>query len=507
MEYSKWIMLLFLSILLSIGEIVKLSSSFSPTFNYHTFRSRHHSSSSSSNQQCRRTCGGCHPSAFPTTTSSSSSNTISRSGTIVTTSSSSTNSGSTSRYVSQESTTISSEHAPNNSNLSFNNDNEKNRGSILIPGKHKWLGGAVDSEGRIYGIPSNAKDIICLVPSSLSSLSSSCSSKEENKKEEEMTHADNRTSRMDEGDDLNLDLDSIGNYTVHMIPLPSRIADGPFKWLRGIICGDYLYGIPAWSQQGVLRVDIASYWKDHQVAANSVVYTERRRQEDDTYVTTIPLPEGALESIHSSSSSSNSSSSSSPSRWLWHGAALNQNKTAIYAIPSNARHVLKINLQTQTTCLLSIPTTTTSLEQTNKWYGGILGDDNAIYGVPYAASGVLRIDANHDTVKVIGDELFGIKKYNWHGGVKSGKNGKIYCFPAHHSHVLCIDTRWNSVINHPQDDATPPPEEEDRLLELLPIHRADYDKDEVTKYKWLGGSIGADGNVYGMPSDASSILR
>ena len=44
-------------------------------------------------------------------------------------------------------------------------------------------------------------------------------------------------------------------------------------------------------------------------------------------------------------------------------------------------------------------------------------------------------------------------------------------------------------------------------LELLPIHRAPYDTDEVTRYKWLGGSMGLDGNVYGMPSDASSVLR
>jgi hypothetical protein len=162
-------------------------------------------------------------------------------------------------------------------------------------------------------------------------------------------------------------------------------------------------------------------------------------------------------------------------------------------------------LQTQTASLLSIPTTVTSLEQTNKWYGGILGDDNAIYGVPYAASGVLRIDANHDTVEVIGEDLFGTMKYNWHGGVKSSKNGKIYCFPAHHSHVLCIDTRWTMSPRQHDDNGSCKSGEE--RLELLPIHRAHYDKDEVTKYKWLGGSIGADGNVYGMPSDASSILR
>ena len=43
-------------------------------------------------------------------------------------------------------------------------------------------------------------------------------------------------------------------------------------------------------------------------------------------------------------------------------------------------------------------------------------------------------------------------------------------------------------------------EEGSKRLSLLPIKKPSYDKDEVTRYKWLGGSIGADGNIYGMPS-------
>jgi hypothetical protein len=137
------------------------------------------------------------------------------------------------------------------------------------------------------------------------------------------------------------------------------------------------------------------------------------------------------------------------------------------------------------------------LSQTNKWYGGILGDDNAIYGVPYAASGILRIDADTDTVELIGEEIFGVREYNWHGGIKHPKNGKIYCFPAHNSHVLTIDTAFSKSN----------PGSSEKQWSLLDIQRASYDKDQVTRYKWLGGSLGADGNIYGMPSDASSILR
>ena len=78
---------------------------------------------------------------------------------------------------------------------------------------------------------------------------------------------------------------------------------------------------------------------------------------------------------------------------------------------------------------------------------------------------------------------YGLNEYNWHGGVKSDRNGCIYCFPAHHSHVLKIDTN--------------PMEDDKSRLSLIPINRPPYDEDKVTRYKWLGGSIGADGNVYG----------
>jgi len=86
-----------------------------------------------------------------------------------------------------------------------------------------------------------------------------------------------------------------------------------------------------------------------------------------------------------------------------------------------------------------------------------------------------------------------LKEYNWHGGILAPSRGMIYAFPAHHSHVLKIDT---NIITHNKS-----------RISLIPINRASYDSDDDTRYKWLGGSIGEDGNIYGMPSDASSILK
>lgn len=67
--------------------------------------------------------------------------------------------------------------------------------------------------------------------------------------------------------------------------------------------------------------------------------------------------------------------------------------------------------------------------------------------------------------------------------------------PAHPSHaetVLVIDTMKDVG--------------EDVISELS-IHRAVYDTDDRKNYKWLGGSIGADGNIYCPACDASAILK
>jgi hypothetical protein len=312
----------------------------------------------------------------------------------------------------------------------------------IIKGKNKWLGGAVDpNDGSIYGVPSNANEIICLRPSS-------------------------KTKQTP--------------YEIHTIPLPRHVKKGKFKWLRGIICNNCLYGIPAWNKDGVLKLDLGKLWKSHDDndidgISSSLEPTDGNSR--DNCVSIIPLPEEFYREKEIM-----------PNTWLWHGAALNKNQTAIYCIPSNARQVLKVDLLESKCSFLDIPETLTStpLAQTNKWYGGITGNDNAIYGIPYSASNVLRIDANTDRVSLLGN--FGLKEYNWHGGIKSDINGCIYCFPAHHSHVLKIDT---TTETNGED------EEDVNRLSMVSIKRASYDNDKVTRYKWLGGSLGADGNIYG----------
>ena len=86
-------------------------------------------------------------------------------------------------------------------------------------------------DGCIYGIPSHATETICLSPPHLPS-----------------PH---------ENSDIPDEDGVAGEYQVRTIPLPlesvlplCQANGGRFKWLRGVVCDGYLYGIPAWSTAG-----------------------------------------------------------------------------------------------------------------------------------------------------------------------------------------------------------------------------------------------------------------
>lgn len=115
-------------------------------------------------------------------------------------------------------------------------------------------------------------------------------------------------------------------------------------------------------------------------------------------------------------------------------------------------------------------------------------NDPSTHKCPTAAPGVLRIDSTNDTAKVIGPN-YGIGNFFWHGGIK--RHGKIYAHPSHADTVLVIDTR----------------EESKGGISELEIHRTETEKCERTKFKWLGGSVGADGNIYCPACDVTAVLK
>jgi hypothetical protein len=256
---------------------------------------------------------------------------------------------------------------------------------------------------------------------------------------------------------------STNDYKMKTIPLPESVAECNYKWLRGIVAHGYLWAIPAWAN-AVLCVDIDAFWGRRPTTEVGIVQ-----------LLTLPSEHEAMQ-------------------WQWHGAGINHEKTAIFCIPSNARHVLKVDLMTKTTSLIPVAGYDASkypnfsIDTTNKWYGGITGKDNCVYGVPYRTCAVLKIDCTAETATLVGPD-YGTTKYNWHGGVQV--NGKIYAHPSHADTVLVIDTNPGAST----------------VCFELPIERARYDTDPRKNYKWLGGSIGLDGNIYCPACDTSSVLK
>ena len=278
----------------------------------------------------------------------------------------------------------------------------------------------------------------------------------------------------------------------------------------------YLYAIPAWAS-AILCVDLDAYWgrrprtKGPQRPPNQPAGPSNSSSSNDTNVVTlIPLPDGYP----------------TDQQWQWHGAGLNQDKTAIYCIPSNAESVLKVDLTTHRSSLIPIDVNAERYPNyrptlSNKWYGGILGWDNCVYGVPYRSCAVLCIDCTTDTATLIGPD-FGVAGYNWHGGILV--QGKIYAHPSHAERtVLVIDTTTRTPPNK-DNNAT--------CCFELPIDAKDttdngnshnHDTQTTTttttttqetppttlasRYKWLGGSIGADGNIYCPACDTTAVLQ
>ena len=185
-------------------------------------------------------------------------------------------------------------------------------------GKHKWLGGAVDPfTGKIYGIPSHSHQIICITPSSSSE--------------------DNTPPAA---------------ASISTIPLPNEYHEGHYKWLRGIIYNHNLYGIPAWSTKGVLKLDLQTH-----------------------NVSILPLPNSPMhyQSNYKPIPTKKEQRTGNPSidrgRWMWHGGAIGYNsinEAAIYCPPSNAEFVLKVYLDgSDRVEEIGMPLS----DGQNKWYG------------------------------------------------------------------------------------------------------------------------------------------
>lgn len=156
----------------------------------------------------------------------------------------------------------------------------------------------------------------------------------------------------------------------------------------------------------------------------------------------------------------------------------------------NAERPLKINTWTGEVSLLGDVPLLPGVDQ--KWYGGLLGPDGCIYGMPYNADSVLKIEPKTGKASTIGKLPLG--GWKWHGGVL-GQNGILYGVPSHADRVLRVDPINDDVRTVGSTDIDGGP--------LFESHR----RWKKNQYKYGGGTLGPDGCVYTFPYDAYHVLK
>ncbi len=163
----------------------------------------------------------------------------------------------------------------------------------------------------------------------------------------------------------------------------------------------------------------------------------------------------------------------------------------------------------------------------SKWWGGVRGPDNKIYGIPFNAVDILIIDpvTNTATRSTMGANISGSNK--WASGCL-GPDGKIYCAPFNAPDVLIIDpvagtavrtnfgldlsgsVKWAGAVLGADNKIYFIPRNSTNILIIDPAtgtaSRSTMGADLTGSNKWSGGILAGNGKIYGVPRDSLNIL-
>ena len=117
-----------------------------------------------------------------------------------------------------------------------------------------------------------------------------------------------------------------------------------------------------------------------------------------------------------------------------------------------------------------------------KWSTFVDGEDGFLYGIPGDARRVVKFNPLDKSFTEIGPDL-GRGIYKWLCGVRAN-NGNIYCAPWTADHILKINTN-------------------DGTVETLD----DVELPETGRYLWASGALATDNFIYYMPEYARRIMR
>jgi len=127
-----------------------------------------------------------------------------------------------------------------------------------------------------------------------------------------------------------------------------------------------------------------------------------------------------------------------------------------------------------------------------KWYGGIVGYDGCLYGIPQNYRGVLKINPRDQSCSILTSDSIPEGDWKWHGGLAIQDGRFIMGFPNNADSVLIIDVAGQDVftVHSP--------------ILRSGRHRIPQDG----RYKYLGGAVTQDGRyTFLFPCDAERVLR
>jgi hypothetical protein len=89
------------------------------------------------------------------------------------------------------------------------------------------------------------------------------------------------------------------------------------------------------------------------------------------------------------------------------------------------------------------------------WFGGLVGSDRCIYGIPQNANGVLKINPVTQDCTILGDGVLGDGMWKWHSGLAINGGRQIIGFPINADTFLVIDVEEGRLSTVGDDTIAP----------------------------------------------------
>ncbi len=193
----------------------------------------------------------------------------------------------------------------------------------------------------------------------------------------------------------------------------------------------------------------------------------------------------------------------------------------VYMFPRADTDLFEIDPSANTSSMINV-----GIESSDQFTGGSLGRNGNIYLAPFGNASVCEIDPVARTSRFIATGLTGSNKFN---GAVTDTSGNVFCIPQLQTTCVKIDcsvepatvsnvsfgatfggANYISGTVHPNGNIYLAPLQSGDFLELDPVNETSttYSTGKGTGQLLCQGALtGADGKIYGVPWNSSTVLR